>query len=526
MLFFNTAGPVNFEDHYAVNLLERPQVKDILRLIEQKKYFVLHAPRQTGKTSLLLAIANELNKKGDVKALYLNVEPSVLYLDNPGECFKSIIFELASRARDYLDDSYPEEKGLELLQQKGPGFALNELLTLWSKNSEKPIVLLIDEVDKLEGDVLASFLKQLRAGFDKRPKLFPQSIILCGVEDIRYKIVQKDDDKDITGGDLFNIEAKSIELSTLTQPEIENVLQDLKKDREIDFSEDAAKRLYEITRGQPWLVNAIAYEIVEEMVPRKANIKKITKIEVDEAMENIIQRQEIHIKSLMDRLKEDRVRKVITPILIGSDFPEELSDDDLRYLTELGIIQLNNSGMIDIANPIYHEIIPRALVNPTKRIIRYDLANYLDENANLNIHEIMRTFQPFFRKHAPSWNEQFLYREAGSHLFLQAYLQRIIDGGGSITRYYGISRNQISLVLNWPHGMEDQTFIVSSRDISSSVKSTMNAAVPFLQEEMKEHGLSNGHLVLFYPMGMKSYERKAFHQVSRFDGGEIEIWGM
>ncbi len=72
--FFNTAGPVNARDHYCLPPTERIHLDEILLLIEQKKYFVLHAPRQTGKTSDLLALQTHLNASGQYRCLYCNVE--------------------------------------------------------------------------------------------------------------------------------------------------------------------------------------------------------------------------------------------------------------------------------------------------------------------------------------------------------------------------------------------------------------------------------------------------------------------
>ena len=61
MRFFNTAGPVNPTDHYCLPPLQRFNLDEIRSLIQQKKYFILHAPRQTGKTSALLALMEYLN---------------------------------------------------------------------------------------------------------------------------------------------------------------------------------------------------------------------------------------------------------------------------------------------------------------------------------------------------------------------------------------------------------------------------------------------------------------------------------
>jgi len=74
MRFFNTEGPVNSDKHYCLPPLQRWDLEEILNLIEQEKYFLLHAPRQTGKTTCLLALANHLNRSGRYRALYANIE--------------------------------------------------------------------------------------------------------------------------------------------------------------------------------------------------------------------------------------------------------------------------------------------------------------------------------------------------------------------------------------------------------------------------------------------------------------------
>lgn len=521
MAFFNTAGPVNPNDHYCVDFLDRPETNDILKLINQKKYFLIHAPKQSGKTSLLLALSKHLNREGNVKALYLNVEPSALYQDDTSECFKSIFAELASRARDYLDDTYPEEIAFNILETKGPGFALNELLTLWAKKSDKPIVLLFDEVDTLKGDALISFLKQLRSGFDKRPDFFPQSILLCGVQDIRRKEIKIVDDNPLTGGDIFNIEARSIRLGTLTNDNIYKLMDTFKKDVQIKLSSATSKRIYEQTMGQPYLVNAIASEVGEELIPRKS-LKRVTPREIDEAVENIIQRQEIHITNLTDRLKEERVRRILTPILIGDDFEEEVAESDLRYLKELGILSLEDN--IKVSNPMYKEIIPRSLIQSTKILIRYELTKYIDVDGSLKLEKALSSFQNFYSNHVKVWNSRFLYKEAGRHLFLQAFLQRIADGGGRLERHYGLGRKQVSLILSWPFEGSWKQFLVSSRYVVA--KRSLQEGLNFILEEMEEKEIEEGFLILFYPLNKEIANQKQFYQLKKVDLKRVHIWGL
>jgi len=84
-------------------------MEEILMLIDQKKYFVLHAPRQTGKTSCLLALADYLNKEGEYRCLYVNVEMAQAARENINEGIRTILGEAASRARFLFKDALLEE---------------------------------------------------------------------------------------------------------------------------------------------------------------------------------------------------------------------------------------------------------------------------------------------------------------------------------------------------------------------------------------------------------------------------------
>jgi hypothetical protein len=94
-------------------------------------------------------------------------------------------------------------------------------LTRWCAQSPLPLVLLLDEVDALVGDTLISLLRQLRAGYPQRPSQFPQTVILCGVRDLRdYRIHARSEAAVITGGSAFNIKAKSLRLGDFSKAEV------------------------------------------------------------------------------------------------------------------------------------------------------------------------------------------------------------------------------------------------------------------------------------------------------------------
>lgn len=225
MRFFNTTGQVNCRDHYCLPPLGRIDLEHVLLLIAQKKYFVLHAPRQTGKTSSLLGLMEYLNREGTYSCLYFNVESAQSARENIEQGMNIILREIASRAKIHLNDPFPESILSKVLDGQAYGSAINQCFTEWASVCEKPLVLLIDEIDTLVGDTLISVLRQIRAGYDKRPDHFPQSIVLCGVRDVRDYRIQSDREKAVvTGAGAFNIKAESLRLGDFDQEEVAALL--------------------------------------------------------------------------------------------------------------------------------------------------------------------------------------------------------------------------------------------------------------------------------------------------------------
>jgi len=318
MRFFNTAGPVRPEDHYCLPPLTRFNLNEVLHLIGQRKYFVLHAPRQTGKTTCLFALMDELNRGGKYRCLYCNVEMAQAARENIHQGIRTILWDIAHQAQYVLEDSFLMERWREVFEQSGANAALNAVLALWAKTSDKPIVLLIDEIDSLVGDTLISVLRQLRAGYPQRPARFPQSVVLCGVRDVRDYRIHSDRDKAIiTGGSAFNIKAESLRLGDFSREDVETLYHQHTQETGQVFEEDVLDSVWELTAGQPWLVNALGYEVCFKMKAGQDRFRPITADMVIEAKEQIILRRETHIDQLVDKLAEDRVRRVIEPMLAG-----------------------------------------------------------------------------------------------------------------------------------------------------------------------------------------------------------------
>ncbi|MEA1933930.1 MAG: ATP-binding protein [Thermodesulfobacteriota bacterium] len=528
MRFFNTAGPCNVEDHYTIPPLERFNLDDILMLIEQKKYFVLHAPRQTGKTTCMLALMAYLNKEDRYHVLYINVEAAQAAREDVYKGIRAIANEVGERAELYLDDNSLKETWPDILNSYGENSALNNLLTYWSKNSSKPVVLIIDEVDSLVGDTLISVLRQIRSGYDKRPANFPQSIILCGVRDVRDYRIHSDKDKSvITGGSAFNIKAKSLRLGDFTKNEVESLLVQHTKETGQQFTKDAVGCVWEYTLGQPWLVSALAYEVCFEIKENRNRSIDITENMVAQAKENLILRRETHLDQLADKLKEDRVKQIISPMLAGTDV-QELPVDDIDYCIDLGLIKKEAQALV-ISNPIYTEIIPRQIstISQYNFASRFKTAWYVKKDGGLDMNKLLKAFQEFFREHSEHWIERFSYKEAGPQLLLQAFLQRIVNSGGRIEREYGLGRMRTDLLVIWNKSDSDvQKTIIELKILYKTLEKTIESGLDQTSAYMERCGGSEGHLVIFNRQNDISWDEKIFSEKRKYKGRDIVVWGM
>ena len=225
--FFNTAGPNKPDIHYTLSPMQRVNWLEFSSLMAAQKYFILHAPRQTGKTSLLLDLMHQINAQGQYRALYVNIEAAQAARNDVASGIATIVSAMARAADIYWKDpSWSALAQQEITQATTQGKdSLTSVLQRWSLASDKPLILFFDEVDALVGDTLISVLRQIRAGYAQRPEAFPQSMVLCGVRDVRDYRIHRSDGEIITGGSAFTLKSESIRLGDFTQVDVQALLQ-------------------------------------------------------------------------------------------------------------------------------------------------------------------------------------------------------------------------------------------------------------------------------------------------------------
>ena len=449
MRFFNTEGPVRADLHYCSPPLQRWDLEDLLQLIERQKYFLLHAPRQTGKTTCLLALMDYLNREGRYRAVYANIEAAQAARERVDAGMAAIVQAIANSAAWRLNDDSVEPLARQVLADTGGLMALETFLRRWSEQSPQPLVLLLDEVDALVGDTLISLLRQLRSGYTQRPQHFPQSVILCGVRDLRdYRIHASSEAAAITGGSAFNIKAKSLRLGDFTRDEVFALLLEHTAETGQTFTPEALDYIWELTQGQPWLVNALAYQACFEQRASRDRTRPITLEAIDQAKEYLIVNRVTHLDQLADKLREDRVRRVIEPLLAGTE-PGVVAQDDRDYLVDLGLLRRDREGGLVVANPIYREVLPRALASGPQDALPRIAPTWLNADGRLNPDRLLDAFLAFWRQHGQPLLGSAPYHEIAPHLVLMAFLHRVVNGEGTLEREYAIGSGRMDLCLRY-----------------------------------------------------------------------------
>ncbi|MFN0123950.1 MAG: ATP-binding protein, partial [Blastocatellia bacterium] len=182
-------------------------------------------------------------------------------------------------------------------------------------------------------------------------------------------------------------------------------------------------------------------------------------------------------------------------------------------------------GHLRIANPIYQEVIPRVLTSSAQKTITQETKWYVMPDGRLDIHKLLAAFQQYFRENSEHWLERFDYKEAGPHLLLQAFLQRIINGGGGVQREYALGRGRTDLLVTWPYPGGLQRIVLELKILRKALETTIKAGIAQTLEYGERCNADEMHFVIF-DRSKKTWSKKIFHRTRKLKGVTIQVWGM
>jgi IS605 OrfB family transposase len=416
----------------------------------------------------------------------VSVEVGAAFRHDPGKAELAILGTWRESAQFYLPTDLQPPPWVE----SAAGQQIQASLRVWAEASPRPLVIFIDEIDALQDEALISVLRQLRNGFPTRPKSFPQSVGLIGLRDVRdYKVAAGGSER-LNTASPFNIKVRSLTLRDFNALEVAELYHQHTQETGQEFTDEAVQTAFDLTQGQPWLVNALAKEVVEELITNTAIA--ITEKHIQEAKEILIRRQDTHLDSLAERLRESRVKAIIEPMLAGQELGD-IPNDDIQFVLDIGLCRIDPLGGLAIANPIYREVLPRVLTVTPMASLPQIAPTWLTEQGELNTEELLQAFLTFWLQHGEPLLGSTSYHEIAPHLVLMAFLHRVVNGGGTLEREYAIGRDRMDLCLHYGKttlGIELKVWRDKKGD-------PVAAGLEQLDAYLARLGLDSGWLVIF-----------------------------
>ena len=470
-----------------------PRLPEVRPLIGKKLYFVLHAPRQSGKTTCVRALAPTLTAEGKYAAVHASCERGQVAGSDVERGVQAVLRAVANQTRRLPEPLQP--RPLDNFLHIEAESRLHAWITDWCERCERPVVLFLDEIDSLVDDTLISILRQLREGYPDRPEHFPLSVALVGMRDVRdYRAQIRPDSQTLGTASPFNVKAESLTLASFTAEEVAALYRQHTEETGQVFTDEALARAFELTRGQPWLVNALARQLTEKLVPDP--VAAIESADIDRGAEVLIERRDTHLDSLIERLREARVERVISPILEGELVLGDRLNDDIAYVEDLGLVD-SSTGHLVIANPIYHEVVPRALAAMTQKTIPYETEWYLTDDGRLDMDALLDGFFEFWCEHGEAMMASQPYKEVAFQLVVMSFLQRITNGGGWIHREYAIGRGRMDLCVHWPWAGGVQREVLELKVWRDRRADPVQRGLDQLGRYLDSLGLDHGALLVF-----------------------------
>ena len=181
-----------------------------------------------------------------------------------------------------------------------------------------------------------------------------------------------------------------------------------------------------------------------------------------------------------------------------------------------------------VANPIYAEVLPRELAWVAQETLDLSPPRYVRTDGSLDAGLLMEEFQGFFRRHSEHWQGRFAYAEAWPQLLLQAYLQRVVNGGGRIEREYALGRGRVDLLIVWPLADRVQEFVVECKVVRErdGLETAVDEGVEQTARYVDRCAAEAGHLVVIDRRENRNWDQKVFHSRRRSQSVPIDVWGM
>ncbi|MDR1608729.1 MAG: hypothetical protein LBT38_10040 [Deltaproteobacteria bacterium] len=476
---FNPTGPCNPNTRYMLPVLARQTGVD--SAIEEKNYFVLHAPQRSGKTTFLNFLTNKINSEGNYYALMCSLASLKIVSDKDETLTKIVSLINKSMAKSKVKQIKDKANTYNSLPQMADtNQKVRALLNQLCEDLDKDLIVFFEEADYPCWIGLLTFMAQIQEAYLIRERpghKFPRAMAFVGCRDIMACLFEAQSDTKISKIKFppFNIIKKTLTLDNFTKPEIKTLCQQHTTASGQIFLDSAIERIWHWSAGQPGSVNALANETVVKIL-NKDYSATITGEQVDQAAESLIKQRYAPFDSILKRLKEPRVHMVMDSVIAGIPFKEFIEMDNREYCQALGLLVPGESGKNRPANPLLQQVIPLVLTDKLVDRMPFYLANTAWNDGKIFfVNEILQSFQDFWKNNSKSFlklpkqvdsdlfenysDEEMasiirsvvdsLFDEAFYSLTLLAYLRKLLDSSALIRLQYAEDRGSMDIVITY-----------------------------------------------------------------------------
>lgn len=503
---FGTQGPVNSQEHYVVSRTK--EITDFINRVEQGKYIVLFAPRQTGKTTFFQAAlealaASSVTATQPESASELTYFPIQLNFDIYKNLALSVFYgHLYEQIREQIETVFQKRGAMssEALHQFLEDTTLTDHLSMLSFFKRfarflgnQQVVLVIDEFDGIPQVAVSDFLHTLRHIYIAGKPRCPHSVGIIGVK----SIAQLNYDRSISP---FNIQDE-FHLPNFTLEQVQELLGQYTEEVGQAFVPEVIASIHKQTAGQPVLVNRFAQILTEELdIPKT---ESITVAHFSEAHAQLLEEDNANFTHLLTNIRRDpRFESLLMRIMAreeGVDF--NLRSDVVSELATYGVIARGDDGMCEIINPIYLYCILqafKAVVNGLEdeylhEGTREGFLDYLTPMGQIDMEPLLDNFRDFIGRagfrilQVPDTPQE----SVGRHLLL-AYLDqfiKLIGGFMHIEVPTGRGRMDIIIIHN------QQKYIVETKIWRGDGR--YQAGKKQLAAYLRSEGVREGYYILF-----------------------------
>ncbi len=487
--FFEKSGSVDSEASYYVPLenVVNSDNQDIKTMVDRGRYFSIFAPRQSGKTTYLKHFCKELHKNPTYAAVilsfqkYKKLDKKRFYTQVQKKLYSQLVERLTVVGCRKFDEIKSFFEHHDLIDHISFGELFEELNRIIEF---KKIVIFIDEFDGVPQDELENFLATLRDLYLEYKEIKQKALYSVGLVGIR------DITKLIVGGiSPFNI-ADQVYLPPFSLKKVRDLYTQHTAETNQPFIEEAVKKVYEQTKGQPWLVNRLGTILTVNIKP--GTTAPIDEHDVEKAIEILLLEKNDHFANLYEKAilyKETFVK------IVFDNVKYRPNDKEQSWLEQYGLVKRKEKKTV-VANNIYKKRFLDTFFNEVDLPEDILPARYVLPGNRLDMENILLDFEQYIAQIGVRafYKEKKPYEKVGQFL-LTAWLYQFVKSGEGDLRYEvpgGLGRMDILLIY------KGRKYIIETKVNRRNLTVTLNQGITQVSEKYlaPEH-TPGGYLVIY-----------------------------